>query len=391
MDKSVLIIDDSRHFAESISELLSEQDWRIEIALNGEEGLARLSAKEFAVVLLDLKMPIMSGLEFLQRLEEPGLTDSIYVIVLTGEITIENAVDSLRLGARDFIQKPAVVDQPEVFVQRIEKGFQWQDQRIIHEGLIEERKNALEESRLIVKSVGHDISGSYFTSLMLRLRAMEKTFARIESELDHPEAPADTIRERIRPLNAESRNRLQGIITLMEFIKELGNKLKHLGEAIAVDEKNMVVLDLSSLARKTLEIYAINRTDIRVQTDYSAKALPILASAEDLNRVLMNMIENALRAMPGGGTLRLRTYESSGQAAIDIEDTGIGIPPEVQDRIWRPDYTNWSGESGTGLGLLICKKVIENHNGTVSLRSAPGQGTTFTIRFRIAREKKLRS
>jgi CheY-like chemotaxis protein len=70
MDKSILIIDDSRHFAESISELLSDQNWRIEIALNGEEGLGRLSAKEFAVVLLDLKMPIMSGLEFLQQLEE---------------------------------------------------------------------------------------------------------------------------------------------------------------------------------------------------------------------------------------------------------------------------------------------------------------------------------
>jgi DNA-binding response OmpR family regulator len=88
MDKSILIIDDSRHFAESVSELLAEERWSIDIALDGEEGLRKLDAREYDVVLLDLKMPGMSGLEFLQHLETRGMQDRNYVIVLTGEITI---------------------------------------------------------------------------------------------------------------------------------------------------------------------------------------------------------------------------------------------------------------------------------------------------------------
>jgi two-component system sensor histidine kinase/response regulator len=382
MDRSILIIDDSRHFAESVSELLSEEQWAIDIALNGEEGLRKLSERHFDVVLLDLKMPGMSGLEFLQHLESRGMQDRNYVIVLTGEITIENAVDSLRLGARDFIQKPAVVEQPELFFRRIEKGFQWQEQRAVHDELLAERKRSVEESRLIVKSVGHDISGSYFSSLMLRLRMLEKNFQKISSILAEAGPITSEHKAEARRLAEGGRERLADLITLMDFIKDLGNKLKHLGEAISSDGKNMVPIDLSELAQKSLELFAINKPNIVVRREFFSGELQIVGNAEDLNRVFMNMMENAVRAMPDGGTLSLRTYPKDGLACVDIADTGIGIAPEVQDKIWRPDYTNWRGESGTGLGLLICKKVVENHQGRILLQSAPGQGTTFTLQFK---------
>lgn len=387
MENSILIIDDSRHFAESIAELLSGEEWPIDIALDGEAGLQKLSENAFDVVLLDLKMPNMSGLEFLQRLEEQGLSERNYVIVLTGEITIENAVDSLRLGARDFIQKPAVVEQPDLFYRSIEKGFQWQRQRIIHESLLQEKKKALEESRLIVKSVGHDISGSYYTSLMLRLRMVEKSFQKINELLQSPDPLPPDIKQQVQNLTRDGKTRLENIITLLDFIKELGNKLKHLGEAISMDGKNMHSIDLSGLAQKSIDLFAISRSNLKIVTDFHPTPIPIMGSPEDLNRVFMNMIENALHAMPDGGTLTIRTYLKGNFAYIEFEDTGIGIPPEVQDRIWRPDYTNWSGESGTGLGLLICKKVVESHQGKIFLKSSPGEGTTFTIRFKHYQEE----
>jgi signal transduction histidine kinase len=382
MDKSILIIDDSRHFAESVSELLAEERWSIDIALDGEEGLRKLDAREYDVVLLDLKMPGMSGLEFLQHLETRGMQDRNYVIVLTGEITIENAVDSLRLGARDFIQKPAVVEQPELFLRRIEKGFQWQEQRIIQDRLMAERKKSVEESRLIVKSIGHDISGSYFSSLMLRLRMLEKNFQKISALLG--EAGSMDPEQRIEALRLSDAGgqRLADTITLMDFIKDLGNKLKHLGDAISTDGRDMAPLDLSELAQKSLDLFAINKPNIVVRKEFCQGELSILGNAEDLNRVFMNMMENAVRAMPDGGTLSIRTYPRNGYACVDIADTGIGIPPEAQEKIWRPDYTNWRGESGTGLGLLICKKVVENHQGRIQLKSEPGHGTTFTIQFK---------
>ena len=172
--KDILLIDDSEPFCKSIQETLEDNDWLITYNTNPEAGLAFLREKQFKVVLLDIRMPNMSGLDFLAELEKQQLVQRNYVIVLTGEITIENAVDSLRLGAKDFIQKHAVVEYPDLFLERIEKGFAWQQERLENEELAKERRRAIEESRLIVKSVGHDMSGSYYASLMLRLRTLQR-------------------------------------------------------------------------------------------------------------------------------------------------------------------------------------------------------------------------
>ncbi|HAE87331.1 TPA: two-component sensor histidine kinase, partial [Candidatus Marinimicrobia bacterium] len=70
------------------------------------------------------------------------------------------------------------------------------------------------------------------------------------------------------------------------------------------------------------------------------------------------------------------------QAIAEVEDTGCGIPEDVIDKIWRPDYTRWKSTTGTGLGLLICRKAVENSGGTISVKSKENVGTTFTLSFK---------
>jgi len=132
IQKDILIIDDSVPFCESIYDLIvDESDWSAEFVNNGENGIAKLKEYEYNIVLLDLKMPGMSGLEVLGELSKLDLIRSNYIIVLTGEITIENAVDSLQFGAKDFIQKPTVVEYPDIFIERIKKGFDWQEALVL--------------------------------------------------------------------------------------------------------------------------------------------------------------------------------------------------------------------------------------------------------------------
>lgn len=397
--KDILLIDDSEPFCKSIQEVLEDNDWSVVYNTNPESGLEFLEVKRFRVVLLDIRMPIMSGLEFLAALEKRGLIQRNYVIVLTGEITIENAVDSLRLGAKDFIQKHAVVEYPDLFLERIEKGFLWQKERIENERLAEERKRAIEESRLIVKSVGHDMSGSYYASLMLRLQTLQKKIEGFKKAVENcfetlPGSAnivngktTDECRKKILGLVDESIEKGRGIITLMGFFKELGEKLKHLGQAIDIDNSHKKTVDLNALVKEAIHLFTDSQLaenpDVELIEDYSESPINISASEEDLIRVFVNLVENAFKAMDGTGTLTTRVYRENEFAVVEISDTGVGIPEEKLDRIWRPDYTNWSGKQGTGLGLLICKKAVENHEGEIHVNSVVGKGTTFTIKFKL--------
>ncbi len=397
--KDILLIDDSEPFCVSIQEVLEDNNWSVVYNTNPESGLEFLEVKSFKVVLLDIRMPIMSGLEFLAELEKRRLIQRNYVIVLTGEITIENAVDSLRLGAKDFIQKHAVVEYPDLFLERIEKGFLWQEERIENEHLSKERKRAIEESRLIVKSVGHDMSGSYYASLMLRLqmlqkkiegfgKAVENCFETIPDGVNITKGRnPDECRKIMLGLVDESIDKGRGIITLMGFFKELGEKLKHLGQAIDIDKSHKKTVDLNALVKEAIHLFTDSQLaenpDVELIEDYSECPINISASEEDLIRVFVNLVENAFKAMDGKGALTSHVYRENGFAVVEISDTGVGIPAEKLDRIWRPDYTNWSGKQGTGLGLLICKKAVENHEGEIHVNSIVGKGTTFTIKFKL--------
>jgi len=394
--KDILLIDDSEPFCKSIQETLEDNGWTIIYDTNPETGLAFLREKQFKVVLLDIRMPNMSGLDFLAELEKQHLVQRNYVIVLTGEITIENAVDSLRLGARDFIQKHAVVEYPDLFLERIEKGYAWQKERIENEKLAKERRRAIEESRLIVKSVGHDMSGSYYASLMLRLQTLQRKIESFKNEVERcfetfqNQDSTETMlecRDRVLKIAEEGIEKGNGIITLMGFFKELGEKLKHLGQAIDIDKSHKKTVDLNTLVKEAIHLFTdsqlVANPDVKLIEEYSSEALNISASEEDLIRVFVNLVENAFKAMDGKGNLTAKVYRENGFAIVDISDTGVGIPEDKIEKIWRPDYTHWAGKQGTGLGLMICKKAVENHEGEITVKSVAGQGTTFTIKFKL--------
>jgi signal transduction histidine kinase len=97
---------------------------------------------------------------------------------------------------------------------------------------------------------------------------------------------------------------------------------------------------------------------------------------------LVNLIANAIDAMPAGGTITLRSGEGDGGAWVSVADDGPGMPPEVERRVFEPFFTT-KGEAGTGLGLAMVQATMRRHGGTVKLVTEPGQGTTFTLWFPV--------
>jgi two-component system, sporulation sensor kinase E len=103
----------------------------------------------------------------------------------------------------------------------------------------------------------------------------------------------------------------------------------------------------------------------------------IMIDIDKMKRVFVNLIKNAVEAMPKGGTLTITSKESDGNLEIAVADTGVGMAKEVMDKLWTPLFTTKA--KGMGLGLSICKRFVEAHEGKIFVESTVDQGTTFTV------------
>jgi two-component system phosphate regulon sensor histidine kinase PhoR len=114
----------------------------------------------------------------------------------------------------------------------------------------------------------------------------------------------------------------------------------------------------------------------------------VMGSPRDLSRLVRNLVDNAIRHTPAGGAIHVRVEGRDGEAVLSVTDTGVGIPtrdlPRIFERFYRVDRARSRETGGTGLGLAIVKHVVENHGGTVEVRSELGRGSTFEVRLPAA-------
>ncbi len=198
------------------------------------------------------------------------------------------------------------------------------------------------------------------------------------------------------------RNPLTGINGAVFFLKKKlpSNLEPAVSEMLDVIERdiryaNSIVTDLMDYSREIrLELreitpkqllsdsIALVRIPENIRVIDSCETSPkILVDAVKLTRVFANFVKNAVEAMPKGGELSISTRQVGNSVEFRIADRGCGIPPEVMDRIWTPFFTTKA--KGMGLGLPICKRIIDAHEGKVSVKSTTGQGTTFTVTLPI--------
>ena len=157
-----------------------------------------------------------------------------------------------------------------------------------------------------------------------------------------------------------------------------------------VDDTDFVQIELNKLLEDALEYTSVRWKDeaeskgmqIIIQKDFSPLPATI-GSASELRVVFTNLIHNAIDAMPGGGTISIKTFEKKNSVVIQIKDNGSGIPEDIQHRIFDPFFTT-KGVQSTGLGMSISYGIINRHKGTIEFDSIEGVGTTFTLKLPVA-------
>ena len=149
-----------------------------------------------------------------------------------------------------------------------------------------------------------------------------------------------------------------------------------------------IEVDLNAVLEETLTLvqHPFKTAQVNVIKNYTKELPPVLGSITRLQQVFLNLFMNARDAMPTGGMLEVRTGTQNGSVAVEVTDTGSGIPAEHLHRIFDPFFTTKATGRGTGLGLSVSYGIIKEHAGKVDVRSTPGKGTSFRLEFPVARK-----
>lgn len=170
------------------------------------------------------------------------------------------------------------------------------------------------------------------------------------------------------------------------YLRVLGDGLERIRRAVSqlldystVHVTNIAECDLSGLVTKTLEFLEYQIARNRIEVENRLPPLVLRADAHKMEQVLVNLVLNAVGAMPRGGRLAFRHVEEGPFLTLVVSDTGEGIPEENLEKVFEPFFTTKRDGKGTGLGLAVCRKIIEQHGGKISVSSRQGEGTEFHI------------
>jgi signal transduction histidine kinase len=214
-----------------------------------------------------------------------------------------------------------------------------------------------------------------------KLAAMGRLTSQIAHELNNPIYGIMNTLELLKtevPPGSKRRNLLE--LSLAETVR-LSEMLRNMLSFSKPEEEKRMPVNINELIEGILLVMEkqMHETNVRVQTALSSDIPAVLASANQIRQVVLNVVKNAKESMPSGGTLFVRTMPDNGNVLIIVRDTGVGIPEGVKDKIFEAFFTTKQKIKGAGLGLSVCYGIVRGHGGEIKVESEVGKGTTFII------------
>ncbi|AFZ50938.1 ATP-binding response regulator [Dactylococcopsis salina] len=358
---TILVVDDSPDNVLLVQSILEEDGYHIEVAEDGEGAIAQVEANPPQLILLDVMMPGMDGFEVTERIRQQKALPFIPILLITA-YDQPSVVKGLDSGADDFIRKPVELEE---LLARVRSLL-----RLKHS--VDERDEIARQRSDFVSRLTHDLR----TPLVAADRMLSLFQQGALGELSPPMAEA------VATMSRSNRNLLDMVNTLLEVYRfEAGRKVLNF---VTVDLKAVideVVQELNPLAEekgldlKKQEEIEGNQTETKVEGDRL-----------ELRRVFTNLIGNAIKFTDEGSvkvSLKQVTETEPPTLLITVEDTGPGVSPEDQNRLFERFRKGKHRNSGSGLGLHLSQRILESHNGSISLESEVGKGSRFTVKLPV--------
>ena len=368
MEKKILLVDDEKDVRDVLNLTLTDMGYEVFEAEDGNEALHVFRNARPPIVLTDIKMPNMDGIELLQKIkrEDPEAE----VVMITGHGDMDLAVKSLKYEATDFITKPINVNVLEIGLQRVRDKIVTRQQLKEYteslEKLVREKtelQDHLSSLGLMISSISHGIKG-LLTGLDGGMYLLEKGFT--QKNKDQIKEGWDIVKQMVEHIR-------KMVLDIIFYAKERDLRWER--------------IDALSFAEEVAKVFEpkIRNQGIEFEKDFDSKIGEFEIDAGYVHSALLNILENAADACSRDKAktvhkITFRVIQDKAHILFEVADNGVGMDTETCEKIFTP-FFSLKGEKGTGLGLFIANKIVEQHGGQITVKSKLRQGTLFRIKI----------
>lgn len=400
----VLIAEDTPVQGKKLKFYLEKFGYEVIWSYDGKAALKELQNNpDIQLVISDVQMPEMDGLELLTRVREISAYKNLPFIVLTTLEDLEVKLEALKIGASDFLNKPFAAEELEIRARNQIALYSYQklveDQNLdLNKQLIEKNKR-LESSFQELKKA-HDTLKQMQTEVvrMGKMTTLGMLGAGVAHEINNPLAIISGHNSRLTKLlnsgnaDLEATTKLTNSIDLN--IKRISNIVKQLRRLSkkSDDQVSLVPTDINKFLCELEDLFKpiIHKANVEFEKELQAD-LPLADINETTySQCVLNLVQNASDAMENCPVKKLKVFSRSDadNVYLDFVDSGSGIPEEVQDKIFDAFFTTKDPQKGTGLGLSLCYTFMKEMGGDISFISSHG-GTVFTLRLPKSKTAKM--
>jgi len=379
----ILLVDDEEMVRKPFERFLSESGHEVITAGDGVEALEILAGRPADLIITDLRMPRMDGLELLRRVKV--LKPDQDLIIVTGYAEMDSTVEALRLGAANYLMKPVNLEELAIAVDRIEKQ-QARDRKLKeHETrLVQARKMA--DLGLLAGGVAHEINNPN-TFVRGNVQTLQRFWPTVEQFV-----------RQARQAGVEPSAKLDFILEetpkIIEAMLEGTNRIKKIVEAMASftgsdRDRPLIPVNINACVHKALDVLAEDLETVELKVNLQSNLPPVGGLPEELVDVTVELLKNSVKALHGRPEPRIRiTTESPPHLVrLMVEDNGPGIKAEDQSRIFSPFFSGDPRIGRPGLGLSKVYAAVRRFGGETTLSSNESQGTAFIISLPVLGER----
>lgn len=355
----VLIVDDLPQNLAILGNILRDEGYQLAIANNGKQAISIAISRTPDLILLDIAMPEMDGLTACSILKNSNITAGIPVIFLTARIEPEDILNGFKVGAVDYITKPFKAGE---LLARVSTHLELKKARDLIFKQKNELSQALSTKNKLFSIVSHDLK-SPFSGLLLMSNLMVENYETYSRE-----------------------DLLESLVLVRDTADQVHSLIQNLLNWARLQNQslsfNPASLLLSEEVTKSLEVLKLNSSKKSIDTIVDIHHDTMVIADTDLIRIIIhNLIGNAIKFSHPGGQIYLSAESIDNHILIKVRDEGVGISAEKIGKIFvdgiSSTTTGTANEHGSGLGLLLCKEMVEKMGGTIGVSSESEKGSTF--------------